>query len=320
MPPIVPRSWLEACGSSALAFAMHQGQVACVARHEHSAAGKALLRMISQGELLVASSTTERATGGDTAVSSCAVEKDGDRFRLRKNAPVISYGEQADIILVTARRGPAADSSDQVLVACTKDDVTLVPSGTWDTVGFRGTCSLGYELEASGPLEHVLQTPFAHMNAQTMLPFSHVLWASVWLGLSEEALDLARAHVQAAARTAPGELPMGAMRLADATTRFLAFRAQARQATIDLDVPPTDDGTVPMARTITGNCLKMSAASHAVAVIEEARIICGLRGYRRDGGLALERLVRDAQGASVMISDDRLRTAVATMLLVAKSV
>ena len=59
--------------------------------------------------LLLASATTEIGIGGDVRSSTCFVDREGDRARVAKNAPVISYGEHADLILVTARRD--ADSA-----------------------------------------------------------------------------------------------------------------------------------------------------------------------------------------------------------------
>jgi acyl-CoA dehydrogenase len=78
------------------------------------------LRQLVDRQWLIASATTELGVGGDLRSSICAVEATGDRFRLVKKAPVISYGEQADQILVTSRRAPEAASSDQVhvLVLC----------------------------------------------------------------------------------------------------------------------------------------------------------------------------------------------------------
>ncbi|MEJ1963846.1 MAG: hypothetical protein WDO56_20735 [Gammaproteobacteria bacterium] len=44
-----------------------------------------------------------------------AVERDGDSFKLNKDATTISYGQSADALLVTCRRAPDAPASDQVL-------------------------------------------------------------------------------------------------------------------------------------------------------------------------------------------------------------
>ena len=66
----------------------------------------------------MASATTEVGVGGDLRSSLCAVEVDGDRFRLTKKAPVISYGEAADDILVTCRKSPDARPATRCTCWC----------------------------------------------------------------------------------------------------------------------------------------------------------------------------------------------------------
>ena len=104
------------CASTAMVYAMHQIQVACIVRHARgSSYFERYLRELVDHELLIASATSEVNIGGDVRSSICAVEREGGEFHLRKQAPVISYGEQADDILVTARRHPDSPPSDQVM-------------------------------------------------------------------------------------------------------------------------------------------------------------------------------------------------------------
>lgn len=170
------------CASSAMVLAMHHIQVACLVRHGGTPAIADFVRRTATEQLLLASSTTEIGIGGDTRRSSCHVEADGDRFKLRKISPVISYGEYADAVLVTARRDAEAPPSDQVLVVCPAADLSLTPISGWDTVGFRGTCSGGFELSASGPMNLVCPDPYAAISSHTMLPVAHVLWSSLGSG------------------------------------------------------------------------------------------------------------------------------------------
>ena len=74
----------------------------------------------------------------------------GARVRLVRDASCISYGAEADAIVTTARRGESAANSDQVLVVLRARDYTLEPTKSWDTLGMRGTCSVGYMLRAEG--------------------------------------------------------------------------------------------------------------------------------------------------------------------------
>ena len=143
----------------------------------------------------MASATTEAGVGGDVRVSTCAVERNGDRFTLRKDAPVISYGQHCDCILVTARRAPDAPSSDQVIVLTRKQDTDLQLNGTWDTLGMRGTCSFPFVLTALGDAAQVLPEPYAVISARTMLPVTHILWASLWLGIASDAVSRIRSVI-----------------------------------------------------------------------------------------------------------------------------
>ena len=141
----------RACASSAMIYAMHQVKIACLVRHGGGNAWQeGLQRRIAEQQLLMASSTTEGANGGNIRSSEAAIQTKGSRIALERNASVISYGAHADGIVTTARRDEAAASSDQVLVAFLKEDYTLERTQSWDTLGMRGTCSAGFILRAAG--------------------------------------------------------------------------------------------------------------------------------------------------------------------------
>jgi acyl-CoA dehydrogenase len=107
----------RACASTGMVFAMHQIMVAILVRHGlGSAWHRGMLRDVSANQWLLASSTTEGTGGGDLRASACAVQVDGGRMSLAKNATVISYGAEADAVVTTARRAPDCAPSDQVLV------------------------------------------------------------------------------------------------------------------------------------------------------------------------------------------------------------
>jgi len=137
------------CATTAMVYAMHQIQVACLVRHGGNLFFTDFLREEVVGkQALLASATTEAGIGGDVRSSYCAVESADGTFRLTKQAPVISYGQYADAVLTTARRAVDSPPSDQVLVLCRRPNLSLEPVGEWDTLGFRGTCSLGFTLRA----------------------------------------------------------------------------------------------------------------------------------------------------------------------------
>ncbi len=167
-------------GSTAMIFSMHQIQVACITHHSMQVpAFQAFVRRMCDEQLLLASATTETGIGGDVRTSSCAVQPDGAFVRLTKSAPCISYCDDADAILVTARRAPDAGPNDQVHVLVRKEDCELEPLETWDTLGFRGTVSVGYVVRARVPKEHVLPAPYADIPATSMHGFAHGSWSAL---------------------------------------------------------------------------------------------------------------------------------------------
>src|SRR6185312_14003419 len=141
------------CSATGMIFAMHQIQVACIARHAGRSPWFAdYLRRLVAEQRLIASATSEAGTGGDIRHSIAALRPQSDApdapLRFEKNATTISYGAHADDLLTTVRRGPEADNGDQVAVLTHLSEMTVKPTGQWDTLGMRGTCSPGFEIEA----------------------------------------------------------------------------------------------------------------------------------------------------------------------------
>jgi acyl-CoA dehydrogenase len=307
------------CSSSALIYAMHLSQVACLSRHATEPSVQDALRRIAEQQLLVASATTEIGSGGDVRTSTCYVDRDGSRFQLKKQAPVISYGRHSDIILVTARRDADSAPHDQVLVICPTAETNLEETVPWDTLGFRGTCSNGYLLTAEGDVEQVMSTPYAEISSQTMLPISHLVWTAAWLGMAEEAVDRARRFVQAAARSKPGTTPPGALRLAELYAVHQQMRDLLDSALRRFDAIAEDrDAFSGAGTTVALNSLKVAASNLLVDIVNRAMVICGISGYREDSPYSLGRILRDAHGAQLMVNNDRISGNNAQLLLIAK--
>jgi acyl-CoA dehydrogenase len=310
----------RSCASTAMIFAMHQIEVACLVRHALSVPFfRCYLADLARREWLIASATSEIGVGGDLRRSVAAVERDNGRIRIRKQAPVISYGEEADDILVTARRDVDAAPADQVLVLVRRSDSRLARTGEWNTLGMRGTRSLGFTLDATGLAEQVLPVPFADIASQTMLPTSHVLWTSVWLGLASDAVARARAFVRAEARRSPGVTPPSALRLAEVVGELGSMRATVHQGLADFERHQDDaEALGGLGFAIRMNTLKTTAARLAPEIVGRALAVCGISGYRNDSPYAVGRHLRDAHSAALMISNDRVFAANASMLLVSK--
>lgn len=199
----------RACASTAMIIAMHQVKVACIVRHGRGNPWMgALLQRIHREQLLMGSSTTEGRNGGNVRASAAAAEVVDGRFTLDRDASVISYGAQCDGIVTTARRAGNANACDQVLLVLTSDDYTLTPTQGWEVTGMRGTCSMGFRLEAEGPAEQIMDEPYERIHAQTMVPYAHLCWDRPGPGSRHRrwtapSCSCARSRVRPAARCRP---------------------------------------------------------------------------------------------------------------------
>lgn len=308
------------CSATAMIFAMHQIQVACIVRHaRESEFFASYLAELADTQSLIASATSEIGVGGDTRSSVCAIERDSGSFSIKKQAPVISYGEYADAILATARRTPDSPPSDQVLVLLKRDEFTLARTSGWDTLGFRGTCSPGFMLTARATEDHILTDSFADISSQTMLPVSHIVWTSLWLGIATAAVGRARAYIRAEARKSPGKTPAASVRLAEVVSKLQGMRALVNDSVRDYEATGGEaDAASGMNFAIRMNNLKLSCSTAVVDIVSQSMLICGMSGYRIDSKFSLGRLLRDAYGAALMINNDRIYGANAAMLLVSK--
>lgn len=313
---VVARALGGACSAAGMVFAMHQTQALVLAKYARSGPPAELTKLIAANESLIASATTEVTTGGDLGASTCAVVSDGDGVQLEKNAPVISYAEHADYIGATARRNPDASANDQVLLLCPAQDTKLERTSTWNTLGFRGTCSPGYLLSTRTSPDNVIQADFASILATTMLPASHTLWASVWLGIADAAYAKARSTVRQAARKSPGKSVPKATLLADLTVAHQGFESMVQhevrryQALVESNA---DEATISF--TLAMNNLKIAASTAVIEVVTDALRIVGLNGYREDHALSMGRLLRDAFGPQLMVSNERIRLNNANLVL-----
>jgi acyl-CoA dehydrogenase len=305
------------CASSAMVMAMHHIQVACLVRHGRNEVLRAYLSELAEQQFLLASATTEVGTGGDVRSSICAIEVTDGRFRVEKQAPVISYADDSDAVLVTARRTADSPESDQVIVLCRPPDLELEQVGEWNALGFRGTCSTGFVLRATGDARAVLDEPYADISTRTMLPVAHLLWSSVWLGIATDAVDLARTFVQREARRKPGTTPPAALRLAEVTVVHEQFVDMVQSSLARFAAAGTDpDRLSSIAFAVGMNALKVSASTLVVDIVRECMLICGLASYRLDTPFSLGRHLRDAMGAALMVNNDRIMANNAQMLLV----
>jgi acyl-CoA dehydrogenase len=307
----------RSCASTAMIYAMHQVKAACVVRHGVGSAWHELfmLRMV-RDQLLLASSTTEGAGGGNVRSSEAPIERDGQRISLERAASVISYGVEADAVVTTARRNAESSASDQVLTVLMKSDYTLERTLSWDTLGMRGTCSAGFTLRAAGEAAQILPVPYETIHAQSMVPAAHILWSSAWAGIAAAAVDKARRYLRKAAKSGAGELPPSAPYFTRANASLRAMRALIATA---LDRYAAIEGDAEALEALDFqseiNLLKVDASELAVAAVTSALRCGGLSSYRNDSDVSIGRHLRDVLAAPIMINNDRILANVAASAL-----
>ena len=313
------------CGSSAMVFAMHQIQVACIVRHLADAPWfTSYLGDLARDQRLIASVTSEIGTGGDLGRSIAAVVPGGtDQATFEKKAPTVSYARYADDLFTTVRRADSAEPGDQVVVLTHKDQVELEQTGTWDPLGMRGTCSPGFIVRATFSMDQVLPTPFPAVAVESMVPITHLLWSHLWLGIATDAFDRARAFVRASAKQRPDHVPPTAVRLSHLMSELSLLRAEVHSALRDFAGADSEDGRerlTTMASILRYNNLKIAASEQAPRVCQGAMGICGIVGYKNDTPFSVGRHLRDTMSASLMIANERIHERNAGLLLIAKDV
>jgi acyl-CoA dehydrogenase len=312
------------CSATGMIFAMHQIQVACIVRHlGDSSWFRDYLRRLVREQRLIASATSEVGVGGEIRKSLAAIHSAKDAspgmLQFEKKASTISYGAHADDVLTTVRRSPDADQGDQVLVLTHTSEMEMKRISEWDTLGMRGTCSPGFLIRATCLADQVLPVPFATIGAETMVPFSHILWAHVWLGLSADAYSRAQRFVRDQARQNPKATPPSALHLSKASVLMAEFRALVQEALREYMSLADGEGRQTLSTigyAVRVNNLKIAASEAALEACQRALRVCGFMGYKNDGPYSVGRHLRDVLSAALMISNDRLHATNAALLLV----
>lgn len=309
----------QACGSTAMIFAMHHIKLSSLVEHGMGAEWhRGFMRRIADEQLLLGSATTEGGIGGNLRNSICAIEVEGDICRLEKEATVISYGVQSDAILITSRAHKDAASSDQVMTVFLKDQYTLEKTHGWDTLGMRGTCSEGFLFKGEAPAEQIIPEPFAEIAAHSMLAMAHLLWSALWYGIAVDAVHRAQAFVRAAARKSAGQTPPGALRLAEISGKLQMIKTDIIHGVRQYEEIRRNPESLTMGFLIAMNNTKLSTSTAIIDIVGQTLLINGIMGFKNDTPFSVGRHLRDAYSAQLQISNERILMNQSTMLLVNK--
>lgn len=276
----------RACGSTALAFAMHTHQVAIPAwrwQHQKVAAVEPLLRRVAAERIVLLSS------GGSDWINGSGVARrveGGYRVSGRK---IFTSGAAAGDVLMTGAV-LEEDGARQVLhfgAPMKAEGVRILD--TWHTLGMRGTGSHDVVLddlfvpEAAVALKR--KSGEWHPLFQTIATIAFPLIYAAYLGVADSAcriaLDLARER--------PVTHDMRAMAGRMMTELYGAEAAQAAMLdAVDRNAPSAETVDAVMKGKVLG-------ADHMIRAVELAMELASGAGFYRSAGL--ERRFRDIQGA-----------------------
>jgi acyl-CoA dehydrogenase len=299
------------CCSSALVLAMHSMEISNLSRHGTTEALRELQREVLADQLLFANANSEVGAGGDVGRSICALERVDGHLTLTKEALAISYGEYADMVVATARRTVDSEPGDQVQVIMRRPE--LEPRSDWDALGLRGTCSRAFVLRADVDEDLIYPVPFSLIGAAGGLQAQLLFLSSVWVGVADAAAAQAHTYVRAAGRKDPSTTPPSALRLSELSGGLNQSRALLESVGRAVDAADAENIDDP-ALLSSLRTLKISTSRIGVDVARGALEICGIAAYQRGTKFTIERLLRDAHGGLVMVSNDRYLWANADIL------
>jgi acyl-CoA dehydrogenase len=117
-------------------------------------------------------------------------------------------------------------------------------------------------------------------------------------------------------------MPPGAARLAALGSDLQAMRHNWMMAAIDFDSAAGEAQTAPdlagMWWALRMNNLKIANSDAAPRLVHAALQVIGMAAYKNDGPFSLGREYRDALSGALMISNDRINAASASILLISK--
>jgi acyl-CoA dehydrogenase len=310
----------RSCAATGSVLAMHTEQLFVLLKYGTTESLRRVVKEVVDHQLLIANANSEVGIGGDVMRSIAALVPDGDGWLFDKQALAASYGSHADLILSTSRRAPDATETDQVLALLRVSNCTLEPTTGWDTLGLRGTCSSGMHITGRVTADDLFPVQFAEIANGGGGQLRHVLMTSVWTGLAEAAMEEAHETVRVAARKSIGTTPQSAIRLAEIMAEVQVARSMLAEALRQIEAAIASDTIEDIGLVMSLRNVKVVTSTAAINAAIAAIQICGINGFRRGQDHRLERVVRDACGALIMVSNDRYLQENAEMIPVRKAI
>ncbi|MFC5288435.1 acyl-CoA dehydrogenase family protein [Actinokineospora guangxiensis] len=288
----------QACGSTALIFAMHSGAthlLSGAAAAGDAMATRVLGEVTAHGKLL-AWGFSEPGTGGNILTPQLRATVSDGHVRLAGTKAFCTAAGHADYYLINAHSGEEEFRRSQTM--------TLVPAGadgltvkeTWDALGMRANCANTLLLDSALPAEHAVGGHGGGMPLlASALPALVLGLAAASLGVGKAAYEFATGHVLRRTLAPTGQslaafqgvrLHVADMAVTLHTARLALLHAAWTASRDALEA-------LPMM-----NIAKYACNKAAVTVADTAMQVTGGHGYLRAN--PLERHYRDARAGAVM--------------------
>jgi len=276
----------QACGSTALAFAMHTHQVAIPAwrwRHQNVAAVEPLLKRVAADKIVLLSSG-----GSDWIGGSGKAEKveGGYRVSARK---VFTSGAEAGNVLMTGAIVSDGDVDTVIHFGAPMSAAEVKVMDNWRVLGMRGTGSNDVAIEnlfvPDASVSFSRRAGQWHPVFQTIATIGFTLVYSVYVGVAEKARDLA---IEAARKRPANASVTGLAGRLDTALRGAQYAHRAMIAVVEKgEMSAESVNEVMIGRTLV--------ARHGLEVVELAMELAGGGAFFRANGI--ERCFRDMQAA-----------------------
>ncbi|MGB3441076.1 MAG: acyl-CoA dehydrogenase family protein [Actinophytocola sp.] len=322
----VAQDLARCCMSSALIWAMHCQQTDSLVRFATPWLRDNVLPRIARGEVYLASVTTEPGKGGNLLTGVAPLLADDAGLRLDRDAPVVTGGSHAHGFLITMRASAVATPNQISLVYADRDQLELAIAGDWNTLGMRGTESVGLKIAGTVPAHQIVGDPggFRTIAVESMAPVGHLGWAACWLGTARGALAELVGWLRSDKRSRSIDVrsELVSERLARIRMDLELVSAYLHRVTGEIGTIREQGGELSATEVqIHLNTLKVTAAELTFRAVDRMVQLAGLTmGYRRDSPLPLERHFRDLRSASLNYSNDRLLVSSGALTLMDRGV
>lgn len=314
------------CLSTAMIWGMHCQQVDALVRFGGPRLHEELLPRIADGHVYVASVTTELGKGGHLLSAVAPLYGEGGRLVVERDAPIVTGGAHADGFLITMRASQDAPAQKVSLVYLDRAQATLELRDGWDTLGMRGTESLGMHISGEIADYQVVGEPgkFRTVAIESLIPTGHLAWSACWLGAARAALGSVVEIIRSPNRPASLDPKSDLVAERLARVRIDLELVGAYLGRVCDEVLTHRAAQTPLSAPATQihlNSLKVASSELTFRAVDRLIQITGLSlGYRKGSPLSLERHFRDLRSASLNYANDRLLTAIGSLLLLDRDV